>query len=363
MIERLQGKVEKVTFLKKYEEDGLDLCSLQIDFDEVKIFGDANEFMQFLGKDVLYTKRPDRIDGKTEMVVYDLVVCSTIQTVAAKDNIKLIPEGIKRTICNFESKDIRFGGYYPGRVALMSKHQFGSSSKAKWFDCTMIDANSKEFQVRLFTSNSDTDKMSALLDSYIGYYVTFDLESTKYGYQTKEIVSLPNEVEISPEVVVAKTILEDVINGDEGLMEYCRKYDFLNNMVSVIDGEPGYNLVRMASEIYMINAIDNISTDLDVKAMRRAVICSRGYLLPKKTAWSRPMLNTNKVLMIPSLKEDRELRLILDTMSEEESSATKRTYISIKGLVNSIVKIRRGVEDEKDSTYIDGMRDVFNGLL
>jgi hypothetical protein len=362
MIERLRGKVEKVTFIQKYP-DGLDYCSMQIDFDEVKIFGDANELLGFLGQDVMYTKRPDVVNGKTEMVVYDLVLLSTIQTLSSSENIKLIPEGTKRTICNIESKNIRFGEYYPNSIALLSKVEYGTSPKAKWFDCTMIDSVSKEFSVRLFTSNIDTKQAQTELESCIGSYVSFDLESTKYGYQTKEIVQLPNEVEQSPEVTVAKEIITKLISSDEGLAEYDRKFNFVQQMLVTIDGEPGYNLVRMASELYMINAIDNISTDLNIQSMRRAVVCSRGYLLPKKTAWSRPMLNTNKIMMVPQLKADKELLLILDTLSEEDASPTKQTYIKVKGLVNDIINIRRGIEDEKANSNIDVMRSVLNGLL
>lgn len=362
MIERLQGKVESVKLLEKYD-DGLDYCEMVIDFDTVKIFGDANELMQFLNKDVMYTRRPDVIHGKSEMVVYDLVVVSTIQTVTSSENIKLVPEGNKRTVCNIECKNLRFGEFYPNSVALMSAVQLGSSPKSKWFDCAMIDAASKEFQVRLFASNVDTMEMQVLLESFIGHYVAFDLEFTKYGYQTKEIILLPNEVEQSPEVIVAKEILTNLIASDAGLSDYNSKYKFIDYVSTVIDGEPGYNLVRMASELYMINAIDNISTDLDIKAMRRAVICSRGYLLPKKTAWSRPMLNTNKILMIPELKSDKELLLMIDTLSEEEASPTKLTYVKIRGLVNDIINIRRGIENEKDNYNINDLRSMLNGLL
>lgn len=361
MIERLQGKVENITFISRYD-DGVELCSIQIDFDELKIFGLASDFMGYIGKDVLYSKRIDVINGKTEMVVYDLVLLSTIQTVSSTENIKLIPEGNKRTICNIASRTIKFGDFYPNCIALLSKVELGSSPKAKWFDCTCIDSESREFQVRLFSSDN-VDSVNSLLNSFIGRYVGFDLESTKYGYQTKEISVLPNDVEQSPEVTVAKEIVEQVINADEGLSDYNKKYNFITQMEATIDGEPGYQLVRMASEIYMINAIDNISTELDIQAMKRAVICSRGYLLPKKTAWSRPMLNTNKILMVPQLKTDKELMLIIDTMSEEESSSTKLTYIKIKGLVDDIIKIRRGIVDEKDNIIIDDMRSVFNGLL
>ena len=365
MIERLQGKVENISIIK-HIGDNLDLCSMQIDFDNLKIFYDANDLMQFIGQEVEYTTRPDVIDGQAELVICELAMLSTIQTVSSTENVKLIPEGNRRTMCNIEARTIRFGDFYANCVALMSGYELGSSPRAKWFDCKMIDKVSKEFTVRLFASNVDYDRMVAILDGFVGGYVAFDLESTKYGYQTKEIVELPGTVEDSPEVVVARDIIMNLINSDAGLRDYVQKYDFMNVVSKVIDGEPGYMLVRMASELYMINAIENISTDLDIRAMKRAVICSRGYLLPRKANWSKPMLNCNRAMTVPTLKDDKELLLILDVLSEEPASETKLTYIKVKGLVNDIIDIRRGVSNEKNEISNDNFSTIvnsFNGLL
>lgn len=362
MIERFEGHVEKMSVMKHIGTN-LDLCELQIDFDTLKIFYDANELMKFIDKDVMYTVRPDVIEGREERVVCELALLSTIQTVASSENIKLIPEGTRRTTCNLEARTIRFGEFYPNVIALMSKYELGSSSKAKWFDCTMIDSVSKEFVVRLFATNVETEKMEEILKSFIGGYVNFDLESTKYGYQTKEIVGLPNDVEESPEVVVAKTVVQKLIDSDQALRDYCARYDFVNVMSDIIDGEPGYGLVRMASEIYMINAIDNISTDLDIRAMKRAVICSRGHMLPRKVNYSKPILNTNKAMQIPELRQDAELMFILDVLTEEEASSTKLTYLKIRGLVDDIIKIRRGISNEKDLNAFASVMSAFNGLL
>lgn len=358
MIERLTGTVEKVTFIKKYE-NGLDQVELQIDFDTVIAFGDATEFTSFLNQSVMYTKRPDIINGALCQVVYDLVVAKTVQTVQSTENIKLVPEGTKRTVCNFEIKDIRYGEYYPNRIALMSDYELGSSPKAKWYDIQCIDAASKAFSLRLFSSNTN---MEDTLNAFKGNYIAFDLESTKYGYQTKEVVSLPNDVELSPEVTVAQSVIEDYVKTDGAMATYCNSYQFINNIKTVIDGEPGYHLVRIASEMYLINAIDNISTDLNIRSMKRAAICSRGYLLPKTAAWSRPLLNSQKILRIEELKNDKELRLILDPLSDEPISQTKIMYTKIRGLVDDIVKVRRGNENKEDIDTINSMRAAFNGL-
>ena len=363
MIQQLQGKVEKITFIKNIGES-LDLCEILIDFDLLKIFYSYNELLRFMDEQVLYTIRPDVVDGQVVNVICELAMLSTIQTVKSTDNIKLVPEGTNRTVCNLDSKSLRLGQYYPNVVAIMSKYVFGSSAKAKWFDCTLIDMCSREFVVKLFSSGSTIEEMEQALKPMIGHYVNFDMEYTRYGFRTDEFVPLPQNVEESPEVIVAKEVIQGLINGDEALVEYNNRFNFMSTMSSVIDGEPGYTLVRMASELYMINAIDNISVELDIKAMKRAVICSRGYLLPHNTEWSKPMLNTTKLMQIPALKADKELMLMMDVLSAEEPSPTKLTYIELRGLVNNIIKIRRGSYNEKDSSVdIIALSDKFNGLL
>ncbi len=362
MITKLQGKVEKVSIIKNIEPS-LDLCEMQIDFDTLKIFYDSNLLLEFIGEDVFYSTRTDVIDGVTTQVICELALLKTIQTVESTQNIKLIPEGTSRTICNTDIKAMKFGGYYPACVALMSSYEYGSSPKASWFDVELIDKNSIAFSFKIFTTGSSREEMEDIINPMIGTYVHMNIESTKFGFRTEEITSMPNEVEEYPSVLVAKAVVQEMINADPALVEYTRQYDFMNCMSSVIDGEPGYSFVRMASELYLVNAIDNISTDMDIRAMKRAIICSRGYLLPHKTEWSRPMLNINKVRSIAGIKTDVELILILDALSAEKHSSTKQTYIKIKGMVNDIINIRRGIENEETNSNVLSTINYFNGLL
>ena len=366
MIERLTGKVNKVQFIKNVGSS-LDLCEITIGFDCLKIFYTVADLMLYLDKDVYYTVRQDMIDGRIETVVCELAELYTIQTVESIDNVKLIPEGNKRTICNFNSREVRYGEYYSGRVAFLASFAPGSSRKSTWYDLTLIDAESKEFSMKYFTSKDDMEHMAQVLQEYVGHYVTFDLRSTRYGFQVEQnevLYLLPNAVELSPEVEVAKKVVLDTIAKDEALMAYDATHHLVDTLVSRIDGEPGYMLVRMASEIYMINAIDNISTDLDIRAMKRAVICSRGYCLGGKRKWSRPLLNTNKCMKIVPLKEDTELMLMLDVFAEEDRSETNKTYVKIRGLVNDIISIRRGTNEtiNGNDTFVK-LYSEFNGLL
>lgn len=362
MIERLQGLVEKITRIESVGND-LDLCSIQIGFDDLKIFYNYEDLMDYLNCEVQYTTRRDVVRGVPDLVVCELAKLSTIQTVDKVENIRLIPEGTKRTVCNFDSTAARYGNFYPNVCALFASYTVGSSSKSRWFDCVMIDMNSRQFNVKKFETDASLDVVESIYKKALGKYVVFDMETSKYGFQTKEITAIQQEVELSPEVLVAKTVLEKEAAQDPAIAKYVEVYDMFNVLSGIIDGEPGYALVRMASEIYMINAVDSISTDLNIAVMKRAVFCSRGYMLPHKTEWSMPLLNNSKVMQIPELKTDRELMLIIDPLSREEISPTKATYISIRGMVNDIINIRRGIKNEKIITDVASLGGLFNGLL
>lgn len=359
MTERLRGRVENLSVIKNIS-DGFDMCVLRIDFDEVYLFGDSKEYMEFIGQDVVYSTRPDMVDGEIKSVICELTQVQTVQTVKSIENIKLVPGKVERTICNYDSKSLRQGDSYTGCIALMSGYRLGTSPKSTWFDCELIDQNSRACEVRVF-SGKDYTEMESILSGFVGHYVRFDLEMTRFGPQTKEICGLNYSVECSPEVEIAKSILMAEMEKDIPLKTYNKFTGLMDTLESRIDGEPGYMLVRMASEIYMINAIDAISTDLDITAMKRAVFCSRGYCSSHNKNWSRPMLNTNKAMRVQELKEDEELMFILDVLCEEEASPTKLTYIKIRNLVNDIIDIRRGVINEKDNIAV-GLSDTVRGL-
>ena len=357
------GVVSKIGFIKNIKT-GLDLCTIRIEFDEFYIFYDMNDLNVFLNQNVEYSWREDVIDGNVCRIITDIAVFRTIQTVTSTENIKLIPEGNSRTVCNFAIKDVKFGEFLPNCVSYLSNAVKGSSPNTKWMDLEMIDSESRSFKVRIFTRDPNgTEDSDDVLESFVGKYVTYNLQSTQYGYQTKEVTALLADVEVSPEVRVAEEVLKNELLKDNSLMELELTFGLLKTLKSIIDGEPGYQLVRMASEIYMINALDNISTNLDIKTMKEAVFCSRLYNLPSNSPRSRPLLNVNRTSKIKGLRDNQELMSILDPMNPGEVSDTKRMYIKVRGIVNDIIDIRRGINNEKDTTAINSYMSLLNGLL
>ena len=230
-----------------------------------------------------------------------------------------------------------------------------------------MDKKAKQFVLRLFTSNLEGNvNAEEVIGELVGHYVKFDINSTRYGYQAQalELVNIP--VILPPEVEVAITQIIQTVSTDKELMEYMTQYNFINILKGIIDGEFGYHLVAIASEIYCIKAISNISDEYNIQTLIRAAITSRGYLLPSKTKFSRPMLNTNKVLK-SKLNNDKDLILLLDALSEEEISPTKSVYIRIRKFIKQILNERRGLIDENKEKYENDMiartKYEFSGLL
>lgn len=363
MIEKMRGTVEAVQMLSSIR-DGFCKMIIRIDFDEYYIFYDPQAIMGFLHKDVIYNTRPDIVEGKEVEVIAEIALVTEVVALEATTNdIKLVPFDTKRPVCNFNIKEVRFGEYKIGCVAILTDIKEGSSRKANWFDCEMLDAYGHMFEVRMFTSKEDVLKLNEYKIMVNGY-VEFNMESTKYGYQTSEISALPQEIEASPEIAIAKNEVMKYIQSDPAIYAMVNDYKLDSYIDMSVDGEPGYQWVRMASELYFINALDNVTSGVSISSMKRAVICTRLSALPHKSSWSETVLNVTKVLRYKDLVADEELRKIIDVFYNDEVTPTKRLYIEIRKMVNQIINARRDIENEEEVIgTINSCRNAFAGLL
>lgn len=359
-----EGTVESVKLIKTIT-GGLDMCSIVIDFDEYIAFYPFAELSTFLQERVRYDTRPDMVEGVIRNVLTDIILVSEVQTIDKVDNIKLIPKTKDRPMCNFDIHDIRFGSYQNGCTALLVKATPGESKRAKWTDCEMLDKNSNLFSIRIFNDKivKDADNSIGIAEN-VNCYVKFDLVSTKYGYQTEELYFVSDNTEPSPEVKIAKEIVQQAINEDPALVKYCSTYKFADAIDAHIDGEPGYLWVRMATELYLIQALENVADELNIISMKRAAICSNGYTLPHKDGWANNILNSVKILKIEGLNDDLELKMMLDPMFNLAPTSTKKMYLLIKDMVTNLINIRRNIDEEdRNTSDIVKLRNYLNGLL
>ncbi len=362
MINKLAGHVDSVKVVAQIK-GGFFECDIRIDFDEYKIFYDKDVLLSYVDKDVFYNVRPDVVHGLDCLVICEIALVTEVMTVDANKNSKLIPMDSRRPICNFNISDIKLGEFKPNCIAILTNYKTGFSAKAKWYDCTLIDAQSHLFELRLFTPDADPTKPQDTMNILLNGYVEFDIESTKYGYQASELRGIAQKVEASPEVAIAKTVVEKIVNADGPLLQYVTQTKLFQYLDEFVDGEPGYAYVRMASEIYLIEALANITNDIDERAMKRAVVCSYGYVIPHKDPWARSIVNVIRILKYTDLKADNVLKSLLDVAYEIKCDTTKVMYMAIKNMVSQIIDIRRGIKHEEMDDLISGYRNTFNGML
>lgn len=364
MIERRKGYVESVQPVKDLDTNLTEFI-IQIDFDDYIVFYDKVALLNFVDKEVYYTTRPDVVEGRKVEVICEIALVTEVVTLDKQTtDVKLIPFDVKRPVCNFNIKDVRYGEYKVGCIAILASMEKGESRKATWIDCKLIDAYGHLFELRMFTTLTSIEDLKQY-EAMINGYVEFDLESTKYGYQTSSISSLPQDVEKSPEIAIAKNVVMSYINGDSELSQLVANTGLEIALDNYVDFEPGYLWVRMASEMYFIETLDNVTSGININTLKRAVIVTRLYALPHSGNWSNALINFAKVLRYKDICSDEELRSILDVFYQGDNSDTKYLYFKIREIVDNIISIRRDLNDTKKnySSLIDECHTAFNGLL
>ena len=364
MIERRRGHLYSLTNITSYS-DNFAMLKVEIDFDEYYIFYDPAQLTQFVDKDVYYTTRPDMINDRKVEVVCEIALVTEVVTLdKTSTDVKLIPFDVKRPVCNFNIKDVKFGEYKVGCIAILTGMEKGESKKASWLDCHMIDAYGHMFDLRMFTNVSNVDDVSKF-EAMINGYVEFELESTKYGYQTTSIQALPQDIEQSPEIAIAKNVVMEYINSDSVLTNLVTSTGLVAALDKYVDTEPGYLWVRIASELYLIDTFENITSGMNILTMKRAAIVTRLFVLPHNGEWSNQIVNVVKMLKFAELSGDNDLRGIVDVFYKGDTSETRIFYFKIRDMVESIIRLRRGFNYGKEaySNVINECHSTFNGLL
>lgn len=360
------GVVNSITKLSIIRS-GLDLMEVVIDDIAYRLFGDYTAYLKLIDSTVIYDTRPDMINGVEHEVITDVSERSLVRTKEYEENPSLIPDGSEvHEVCNFALDSLGMGENMRGVILYLSSYKKGVSDKAKWVDMQVVDIKSKAYTVRVFTGWGTVEsEILELLDKFVGNYIKCNVMVTQYGIQAKadEVEYVGGPIAAPREVIAAIDIINRAVEGDDKLKAYMEANLFIDRLKSYIDIEPGWHLVRIASEISMFTALKNITDAYSLPLLIRASIASRGYLLSKNPgAYSKPVANVNKI-MRSALKEDTELVTIVDVASRT-TSPTKRAFISISVLMNTIIEERRGLFDEEEViAAVNNVSRNFGGLL
>lgn len=366
------GTIEQIELINTYE-DGLQLCEVTMDdFSSYKIFGDYNDLLKYSGKQVEFSTRPDIINGLREEIVSTIAERSIVSMVDINDksiieddsSLTLIPNKTNVVdVITFDSLTLKKEDVALAQIILVVDYKDGKSQKgAKWKDFTCLDKNSRAFNLRLFTNDSNVDEFAK---NIIGHYAMVDIKNTPYGLQVHNDFKIyDQEVQIPPEAQLASLTLNVNLREDKELKEYVEKYDLINKLKTMIYYEPGYHLVEMSAELILINAICRIFEGYDKKLLKRAVFASRGCLLSANTKLSKDKINYHRIIT-SSLKNDVDLIRLLDQMSGvEEGDINKSAYLNIRQFISTLMRERRGLlEESKINNLVNSINSEYGWLF
>lgn len=365
------GTITEVTTVQ-YIKEGLSRLQVTMDdFSTYTVFGNTNEYLQYVDKEVEFDVREDVVNGVVEEVICQIAVKSIVQTINSNgdsvddfEGSTLIPESSKAVdIISFDHKSLKSGDVAKAQIVLVSGFMPGKSTFAKWTDFTCLDVNSKAFNLRLFTNSDEIDEFRKKV---VGKYAMVDIKNEpRWGLQVAgDMEVYEAEVQIPSEALLSAFKLSMIVKRDEQLESYCKKYDFIDTLKRTIYFEPGYHLVEMAAEIMLINTLCSIFESYNKNLLYRMVFASRGYLTGSNTNLSNPIVNYHKVIT-SDLREDIDLIRMIDiTGGVEEGDLDKEAYLSVRRQVTSIMKGRRGIhETHKLNTSIADIDGEFSGLF
>lgn len=322
--------------LVKRISDGCDLLKVTIDnsIDAFWIY-DFSDSNKYINQEVIVDYRQDMYEGKMERFINTFVVPTVVQTLDAQNDFKLYTDAIDN-YSNVSFNDIQPGENSSSCILYCIKSEYKSSPKAVWHELTVRDRGMKVAKLRIF----DYNVKDLHLD---GKYIRCDIARNKYGFQTDMVTTIDGECPPNPEIELATQYLKNYFASNTAAQTFLKKYELFDNIKQHFDLEMGYSVVRLAMEVSMVNSMRNITNDINLDLLADAMLASYGYLA--RTSKLSPSVNNIVMSMsIPWNNKDNLMQL-LDNNPECELKEVA-IFKNIKNTVDTLLKIRKGVEDE-----------------
>lgn len=329
--------MSKCTEIKLVEKlpSGTDVLNVVIDgTTSAYWFFDYAKAMEFVGKDVIVEYRQEVYKGDLVQCINTFVTPNVVTTLDKQSNIKLYVDQ-EDNFSNVSFSEIEVGERRPGAIVYCTHSEYKSSNAAVWMELIIRDRSMHTAKLRLFDyQNKDIN--------FSGKYVMTELVRSKYGFQSEVINPVPGEDKKNPEIPLAIQFIKNYFADDPVTLDYLSKTNLLNTMEDIIDYEKGYSLMRLAMELAIVDGMNNISKDVDLKAIGIALLVENGHLL-KNSVLSSYFNNVALALNFKWPNRDKVLQLI-DAPADDPIDE----YVimqSIKNMVDTLLKIRKGIAE------------------
>lgn len=324
-------KVDKIEELS----GGLDLCFLEFDGgkDSAYIIWNYTNMLQYLEGEVIATFRQDMYKGVIQKFVNTLARVGVVHTLERDDNIKLYVDKPDNQ-CSISFKDIPEGNTMVCCTVYVIAVENDSSARATWVDFTIQDRDRKLAKLRMFNPSTN-------MEEFVGRYIMCDIRHNKYGFSTESVVTVDATFPYSPEVAIAEDFILKTFADDKEVLGILDNSGFLKFGKRNVTEEPGYILVRLAMELDYANELANLTKEVDIKMVRRALLFNKFSILNEQSPYHSDIV---KYAMASRFKFDGSREVLMIEFSDAPEYAKERVmFNSIREFIDNVIKIKKGL--------------------
>lgn len=332
----MEVKEDVLTAVQKIKDISDDVSVLKLSFEknnDCYYIGNFIDTLEYQGVCICYTETYQIIEGKKELCATDVQVIHKVNTIEAEEVTKLFPNELPKNDASIAFIDINIGDPASVQTLYCTNISFSASEVADWRILTLMDKNWRIIKCKQF---SPADKET----SPIGHYIDVKIWKTHFGFNCGEFSINQNLIMVdNPKILLAKKYIGEQIESDYELKTIVANTGLLNAMKTYHldeEVEAGYQLVKLAQQIYIARSLVNVTNSYDIELLVRYFVLSNLYMLNMKptTALSEVSLNIMAVART-KLATNGKLLALLDEGSHQV--LRERDLIkSINGIVDTL---------------------------
>lgn len=322
---------------------GMSLMSIMLETypDVLYMIGDYVDTQDFINKDVIVDITKGFHQGKEADFINNISVVERVVTLDKVDNVRLYPDTYPKNECSVNFKDIAIGDPVKKCAVYCTNVSYESSFKSNWRVLTILDSDWRIAHCKQFTPDDrDTD--------FVGKYILAEIIRTPYGLQVDEFTVMENLESIrNPRIDLSYNYVKNIIGKDKDLQRAVAMSGILDGILNYKideDLEIGYEIVRLANELYVSESLVNISKSISIKTLNRYLVMSRLFMTKyKETSTLAPEdMNITLFQRLPIVTDTKVLALLSDR---------SRVNLPERDIVRSIKELSKTVVNA-DRTYL-----------
>jgi hypothetical protein len=254
-----------------------------------------------------------------------------VTTLDKKENIRLYVDQSDNH-SNVSFCDIPVGSSTLNSIVYCISHTYMSSPGASWALLVVRDQSMRIANLRLF--DYDYNKYN-----FSGMYIKVDLRRTDYGFTTKLVYPMDNEIPDNPEIQIAYDHVLQQFAEQEDVLDFITTSRILDTLKSYVDVERGYLLVKLAMELNVADSLINLTSSVNREVIKKALIFDKAFVTQSSTTFSKSFKNVITASQ-SQITHRKEVISLLDPETENKFPE-QLVYKEIKDFVTSIIKTKK----------------------